>query len=68
MSNVGDSMAVEFPPEVTNIFGALRDFVMMEFLGLPGIACLFGQSYFKKFAAGMAMVRHWPRAGTRPGS
>ena len=53
VSNVGASMAISFPPEVTNVFAAARDLVMLQALNMPGLSCLFGQNYFKKFFTSM---------------
>jgi hypothetical protein len=55
VSNVGDNAAIEFPAFFSDIMDALGSVVNVDVLNLPGLSCMLGNSFLRKFAAKMLM-------------
>ena len=55
VANIGTVSAVAFPPAFTQAINAVASIVNMDVLNLPGLACLVGQSYYRKFIGKMLL-------------
>ena len=55
VANIGTVSAVAFPPAFTQAINAVGSIVNMDVLNLPGLACLVGQSYYRKFIGKMLL-------------
>ena len=53
ISNVGTVSAITFPQMFVNAVDAIATIVNMEILNLPGLACLFSSTYYRKFISKM---------------
>ena len=55
ISSVTDVSGIKFPDGFMNVANAFGKMVNLEVLNLLGLACLVGESYFRKFSAAMLM-------------
>jgi hypothetical protein len=55
LANVGESTGVTFPAFFASFTNAISTVVNLDIFGLPGLSCLLGGSYYRKFISKMLM-------------